>query len=235
MPDTQKQEILDKNVFPTGLKSADIRRFWSDKLREQSLFSARTISKTYLDRVKELLANYQETLGETQSGEPITQGLSRTRMLMLEKLNELGLVERDAEGNVIEGKMTNLGSTLRLNLIIKTNTQLAHSLQQKMQAQDPLEKILAPYWELRREESRHNPRNWYDRWLTCADRVNWQGVVKGTTRMIARTDSPIWYELGHGFNDSLGTDMPPFCFGSGMGWKSITAKEIKNLGLEVGE
>lgn len=232
--DKQEQTILDKKVFPTALRSDEIRIFWSQALKDKALFSARTTSKEYLDKVKELLANYQKAIGETADGRPITQGLQRTRMLMREKLEDLGLIERDEEGNIIEGKMTNLGSTMRLNLIIKTNTELAHSMQQKMTAQDPLQQILRPYFELVRNESRKKPRNWYDRWIDCANAVNWEGVVKGTTRMIAKTDSPIWSALGNKYIDSLGTDMPPFCFGSGMGWKTVTAKEIKDLGLEVG-
>lgn len=237
MPDNpQEQTILDKNVFPTGLRSEAIRFWWSKELREKSLFSARTTSKEYLERVKELLADYQNQLGQTETGETITQGLERTRMLMREKLEDLGLIERDAEGNVIEGKMTNLGSTMRLNLIIKTNTELAHSMQQKMTAQDPLQRVLRPYFELVRNESRKTQRNWYDRWMTAVRMVNGEGVIAGTTRMIARTDSPIWTALGNAFPDSIGTDMPPFAWGSGMGWKSVTAKEIKELGLkEYGE
>ena len=233
-PDNQENIIIGKQVLPTGLKSDAIRQFWSEKLREQSLFSARTTSRTYLEKVKELLVNYQTALGETQSGEPITQGLQRTRMLMLEKLNELGLVDRDAEGNVVEGKMTNLGSVMRLNLIIKTNTELANSMRMKARSEDPLMQIMYPYYELVRNESRKNPRNWYDRWIDCANAVGWKGVVQGTSRMIAKIDSPIWSQLGHGYTDSLGTDMPPFAFGSGMGWERVTAKEIKDLGLSVG-
>lgn len=232
----QKDRILDKKVFPTSLSSKEIRVFWSDALKEKALFSARTTEKNYLDRVKKLLADYQTGIGETATGEPISQGTGRTRMLMREKLEELGLIEREdgsPNGNVVE-KMTNLGSAMRLNLIIKTNSDIAHSYQQKLTAQDPLQKIIRPYFELVRNETRKQPRNWWDRWLDCANAVNWDGVVKGTTRMIAKVDSPIWSELGHRYMDSIGTDVPPFCFGSGMGWKSVRAKEIEDLGLEVG-
>ena len=117
MPDNpQKQVLLDKRVFPTALRSNEIRIFWSGKLREQSLFSARTTSKEYLDRVKELLADFQNQLGKTSDGQNISQGLERTRMLMREKLMELGLVEVDEHGKPVE-RMTNLGSAMRLNLI----------------------------------------------------------------------------------------------------------------------
>lgn len=230
----QEQRILDKQVFPTSLNSQEIRIFWTKALKEKALFSARTTSKEYLDRVKKLLADYQTGIGETSDGESISQGLERTRMLMREKLDSLGLIERDEQGNLVEGKMTNLGSTMRLNLIVKTNTALAHSYQQKLTSQDPIQKIVRPYFELYRGERRNNPRNWWDRWLTAANKVNWDGVVKGTTRMIARTDSPIWSELGNMFDDSIGVDTPPFWWNSGGRWKTVTAKEIRELGLEVG-
>lgn len=229
----QEKDILSKMVFPTGLSSKDIRIFWTDALKKKALFSARTTSKQYLERVKELLADYQNAVGKTAEGEPITQGLGRTRMLMREKLIDLGLEERDSDGSIVN-RMTNLGSSMRLNLIIKTNSELAHSAHQKMTAQDPLQKILRPYFELVRNEVRNKKRNWYDRWITCANMVNWEGVVKGTPRMIAKTDSPIWHELGHIFADSIGVDTPPFAWNSGMAWKTVTAKEIKDLGLEVG-
>lgn len=234
MATPQEQVIIDKDVLPTGLKSDAIRFWWSKQLRDKSLFSARTTSKEYLDKVKELLADYQNQIGQTSSGDTISQGLQRTRMLMREKLNDLGLLERDADGNIVEGKMTNLGSTMRLNLIIKTNTELAHAMRQKMDSQDPLQKILRPYFELVRRGTTKNPRNWNQRWFECANLVGWDGVVKGTSRMIARTDSPIWSALGNNYSDCLGTDMPPFCFGSHMRWRTVTAKEIQNLGLEVG-
>lgn len=239
MPDdiqhnAEEEILLDKTVFPTSLRSDQIRFFWSKALKEKALFSARTTSKEYLDKVKELLADYERGISQTPEGQPISQGIERARTIMAEKLNELGLIERDENGNTVEGKMTNLGSTIRLNLIVKTNTALAHSMQQKMAAQDPLQKILRPFFELYRGEHRKTERNWYDRWLTAANRVGWEGVVKGTTRMIARTDSPIWSELGNMFPDSIGVDSPPFCWGSGMRWKTVTAKEVKEMGLEVG-
>lgn len=237
MPDNKEEQILiDKTVFPTALRSDEIRLFWSKALKEKALFSARTTAKEYLDKVKECLVDYERGISQTSDGQPISQGIERVRTQMAEKLNELGLIERDENGNAVEGKMTNLGSTMRLNLIVKTNTALAHSMQQKMSAQDPLQKILRPYFELYRGESRKTQRNWYDRWLTAVSKVNGEGVIEGTTRMIARTDSPIWSELGNMFKDSIGVDSPPFCWGSGMRWRTVTAKEIKSLGLhEYGE
>lgn len=236
MPDNKEEQILiDKKVFPTALRSDEIRLFWSKALKEKALFSARTTTKEYLEKVKQALVDYEKGISETEEGLPISQGLERTRTLMAEKLNELGLIERDENGNTVEGKMTNLGSTMRLNLIVKTNTALAHSMQQKMSAQDPLQKILRPCFELYRGESRKTQRNWWDMWNTAADRVNWEGVVRGTTRMIALTDSPIWSALGNMFKDSIGTDTPPFWWNSGGRWRTVTRKELTEAGLEIPE
>lgn len=236
MPDNKEEKILlDKKVFPTALRSDEIRLFWSKALKEKALFSARTTTKEYLDRVKECLIDYERGISQTSDGQPISQGIERVRTQMAEKLNELGLIERDENGNTVEGKMTNLGSTMRLNLIVKTNTALAHSMQQKMSAQDPLQKILRPAFELYRGERRKTERNWWDMWNTAADRVNWEGVVRGTTRMIALTDSPIWSALGNMFKDSIGVDSPPFCWGSGMRWRTVTRKELTEAGLEIPE
>lgn len=237
MPEIKSQEelLIDSKVFPTALSSKDIQFYWSEQLREKALFSAKTTSKEYLDRVKELLIDYQRGFGKTTDGtdRPISQGLGRTRMLMLEKLNELGLVERNDKGAVKE-TMTNLGSKIRLELVIKTNVGQAHSLHQKMLAQDPIQKIIRPYFELVRNEQRKIPRKWKERWDECCKVIDYEGVVLGTDRFIARTDSPIWAELGHHYSDCLGVDTPPFCFGSGMGWRTVKQKEIDRLGLKVG-
>jgi hypothetical protein len=236
VPNPQKERIIDKEALPTSLSSKEIQFFWTKAMKGKGMFSARTTSKEYLERVRELLGDYQTAVGKTATGQPISQGLERTQMLMREKLNELGLIEREGgkENGSIVQRMTNLGSTMRLNLIIKTNTAIAHSYQQKLTSQDPLQKILRPYFELYRAEPRKQPRNWEQRWLECANFVGWKGVVKGTSRMIATTESPIWEELGNRYKDSIGVDTPPFAWNSGCRWRTVTAKEVRAAGWEVG-
>lgn len=232
-PDPQEQSIIDKRALPTGLRSDAIRHFWSQELKRQAMFSARTTSREYLEKVKAALAEFQAGVGESSAGGPMSQGLERARTQMAETLQDLGLLEREGDGSVAQ-RMTSLGSTMRLTLIVKTNTALAHSWQQKAASQDPLQKILRPYFELYRAEGRKEPRDWGRRWEECAAAVGWQGVVKGTPRMIATTDSPVWAELGNRFGDSIGVETPPFCWGSGMRWRTVTAKEVRDAGLEVG-
>lgn len=234
MPENEQAKLLEKRVFPTSLKSDEIRLFWSEKFKSKIIFSAQTTSKEYLDEVKKILIQYQDHVGEFENElgetEKISLGEGRARMLLREKLNELGLIERDEEGNAIE-RITNLGSKMRVNLVLRTNSALAHSEAQKMFASTPSQKLLRPAWELVRNMPVKDPRPWNEIWNKAAEAVSWEGVARNTDRFIALVDSPIWSEIGHSGSDSLGVDQPPFKYGSRMMWKSITRKECVDLGL----
>ena len=222
MPNEHAQQISQKTVRPTVLKSSAITEFWTTKEREAALFSAQTSTKTYLDKVKEILVDYEDRLGKVEeSDEDITQGKARARMQMYEALQEAGLV---GEGEGDTKRITDLASSIRLNLIIDTNHQIAHSLEQLKEASDPIQAELNPAWELVRDEYRMEPRDWLARWQESANAINWEGVAKNTDRMIARKDSPIWQRLGN-YPDGLGNPYPPFAFGSGMGWEIVTREE----------
>ena len=89
MPNEHAQQISQKTVRPTVLKSSAITEFWTTKEREAALFSAQTSTKTYLDKVKEILVDYEDRLGKVEeSDEDITQGKARARMQMYEALQE---------------------------------------------------------------------------------------------------------------------------------------------------
>ena len=231
----RKSDYIDQRTSrPTYLSSKEIGQYWTQKMREQAMFSARTSVKEYLDSVKEILHDYSTGTGTVQDGpnkgDPISMGTGRARMLMYEKLMDLGLVgPEDGDSKRID----DLASSIRLNLIIETNNQIAHSIDQLETASDPIQKVLNPCWELVRDEYRQNPRNWLDRWHKAATLVAYDGVAKNTDRMIAKKDSPIWQELGNE-DDGLGNPYPPFAFGSGMGWEIVSQSEIDELGLEFG-
>lgn len=232
---TEGNILISKQVMPTSLKSDDIRQLWSDKMREDAFFSAQTTEASYLEFVKQLLKDFRNGFQTLDNGQTITLDENRVRMLMREKLAELGLVERDASGNVAES-ITNLASKMRLELIIETNKSLAHNKAMKEFATTGLQPVLRPAFELVRNGAVENPRNWWARWTECAELVNYRGVAPlSTGRMVALVNSPIWSELGHHYDDSLDTDVPPFAFGSKMGWKSIKRKECVELGMQLDE
>lgn len=231
----RKSDYIDKKFsLPTDLNAGQIKEYWSTKLKEAAMFSARTTTKEYLDAVKEILHDYTTGVGKVQfgphEGEPISMGQGRARMLMYEKLMDLGLVGPN-EGD--SKRIDDLASSIRLDLIVETQNQIAHSIDQLETASDPLQKVLNPCWELVRDEYRSKPRNWNERWYKAATLVGWDGVAKNTDRLIAKKDSPIWQELGNE-QDGLGNPYPPFAFGSGMGWEMVSAEEVEALGLEFG-
>lgn len=76
---------------------------------------------------------------------------------------------------------------------------------------------------------RKRPRDWWERWLVAGEAVKWEGASK--KKMEAFAWSPIWPLLATGWKDSIPREneeeelMPPFAYGSGMGWKDANDNE----------
>lgn len=185
--------------------------YWQEKRKEAAAKAGQQSLTTYLDEVKEAVRT------------------SENKLLLYEKLKDFGIVGDPADGSI---RLENLASATRVDLVVKTTRMANESLKQLEEASDPIQKELNPCWEIMRDEFRKEPRDWDARWQQAANAVMWQGVAKNTDRMIAYKDSPIWNELGTGFDDSIGNPYPPFFWGSGMGWEIVTAEEIE--GLEFG-
>jgi len=185
--------------------------YWQEKRKEAAAKAGQQSLTTYLDEVKEAVRT------------------SENKLLLYEKLKDFGIVGDPADGSI---RLENLASATRVDLVVKTTRMANESLKQLEEASDPIQKELNPCWEIMRDEWRKEPRDWPSIWNRAANAVMWDGVAKNTTRMIARKDSPIWNELGTGFDDSIGNPYPPFFWGSGMGWEIVTADEIE--GLEFG-
>ena len=185
--------------------------YWQEKRKEAAAKAGQQSLTTYLDEVKEAVRT------------------SENKLLLYEKLKDFGIVGDPADGSI---RLENLASATRVDLVVKTTRMANESLKQLEEASDPIQKELNPCWEIMRDEWRKEPRDWDARWQQAANAVMWDGVAKNTTRMIARKDSPIWNELGTGFDDSIGNPFPPFFWGSGMGWEMVTAESIE--GLEFG-
>ena len=185
--------------------------YWQEKRKEAAAKAGQHSLTSYLDEVKDAVRT------------------SENKLLLYERLKDFGIVG-DPNDPLI--RLDALAKTTRVDLVVKTSRMASESLKQLEEAADPIQKSLNPAWELMRDEYRKEPRNWDAIWNEAANRVMWQGVCKDTSRMIALKDSPIWNELGTGFDDSIGNPYPPFFFGSGMGWEVCTEEELE--GLEFG-
>ena len=232
------QELAAKHLLPTDMGSAEIRQL-AKALRERSLFSART---TKVD----ILQTYREQIAEILNGDTnLATGRARVQD-MLDALRydpKLGFPD-DEDLDIppaTPGSLRALNSNMRVDLVLRTNMQQVanHAFKEATQTGVALKDY--PCYELRRLYPRAVPRgfketkagmvpvegeDWPSRWAEC-DGEFYDG------RMIARKDDPIWGELGDSanFDDALDTDVPPFAFNSGYGWREVSREECLELGV----
>ena len=214
---TLAERILAKTPLPTHLDSATIRARVAQQIREQAFFSAQMTLGGYLKDLQRLLAAYAE--GQMDA--------SQVRIRARAKLDELGF-------STVATGLQDPRSPARLNLILKTNEQMAAGMAQRDLGVDPLLAKAFPAWELVSGGFRKVHRtDWPRRWQAAGDAVAWRGALKGK-RMVALKTSPIWAALGQGaggFKDTLGNPYPPFAFGSSYEWSELSILEAQDLGL----
>jgi len=219
---TPASEILAKAVMPTGLSSAELRDTVAPEIRRRSFFSARTAEAEYLVKARQVCA-------DVAAGRI---GTAEARFRLERELDALGHPNAGNES----GDITDLGSIARLDLIIDTQRDMAHSVA-RLKAQTPEIVALKPAWRLTRVGTRKDPRNWEERWAQAAAAVNWEGVARNG-EFVARKDSPIWEALGAGaggHKDTLGNPYPPFAFNSGMDVFPVDADECESIGLDISD
>lgn len=224
-PSSQADEtVLSLSPRTTDLSSEGLRFAWSDKIKDAALFSARTTKDSYLQMVRKYL-------GEVAAGTTTPQVAEAKLKQTLQNLGytpEAGFP--DNNGRVppaTPGSIRDLSSSRRIQLILDTNVKQARSLGQIAASQGPVNLFMTPAWKLTRTGARKKPRgDWKRRWKAAGDACGWQGAAKNV--FVALKTSPIWKMLAKGagnFNDTIGTDYPPFAFGSGMAWVGVSRRE----------
>jgi hypothetical protein len=240
------KHMAAKQIMPTSLGSGELAQL-SDTIRRQSFYSARTAIEGLLDRYKtgvESILNPQQVQRE---GEPqtVTEGFNPAtlRTFVKDYLREISYQPKEGE----EGTIKDLSSDARINLVAKTNTELAQGAGNFVAGNDADVIDAYPAQELFRQEARSQPRNWDgttpggdkaltgfgSRWMYAAQSVgdaNAARILEQTGRMIALKSSGIWAALGS-MEDGLGNPYPPFAFNSGMWVQDITRSEAQELGL----
>lgn len=201
---------------------------WSDKIKDHSIFSARTTSQRYIDMVKQRLQEVASRKFTPQKAETLLQ---RT-------LQDLGYDSTIGfKGSKVKvppakpGDIRDLSSSRRIQLILDTNVKQARSLGQLASSEDPLQLMMMPAWKLTRTGARKKPRgDWQKRWQAAGDSCQWNGALR--KQMVALKTSPIWQKIADGaggFEDTLGSPYPPFAFGSGLAWVGVSRSEWKRL------
>ena len=233
-----------RRVLPSALGSAEQRAEFSAAVRARAVFSARTTSLAYLDiqrrAIDDLLRGEVETVDK--DGQPWTKsiGQAETRLRLKQALAALqydperghfGTAE-DADIPPAErGSLQDLSSDRRLDLIIDVQRLRWQSAGQMERGMAPAVLAAFPAWELTGTSAMEPRRDWPRRWLAAG------GVFYGAgqDRMIASKQSPVWQRLGDlpDFPDGIDGGLPPFAFGSKRGWQMVSARECRELGVEL--
>ena len=157
------QHLLGKGLMPTSLDTVGLRALDAG-IRRQAVFSARTLMTDYLAKIKEVTTSVinpsQETRIDPDTGESrqVTVGFNpaTARQELRDKLAALGYAPSDDEA----GTITDLASRERINLVVKTNVELAQGAGNYIAGHDDDVLDAWPAQELYRQEGRDQPRNW---------------------------------------------------------------------------
>ena len=237
------RHLAAKGLMPTALDSAGLRQIQAS-VRRQSIFSAETLSADYLAKIKDVAASIiapdQETRYDQETGAPLPQTVTvgynpaTARAALRDKLRAIGY----APGEDIKGTIKDLSSDARINLVVKTNTELAQGAGKYVQSNLDEDVVdLWPAWELVRYEEREKPRDWEQRWRIAAQvagDAEANACLELHGRMCALKSSDIWQQLGEGaggYTDGLDNPYPPFAFNSGMWTDDVSREEAEELGL----
>jgi hypothetical protein len=201
-----------KTALPTTLSAAQYRALGGQLLRGAQI-SAKVTSARFLDQVTGLATDL--AAGKTDYA---------TARVVLQQARE-GL----AEAAILDDQ--------RLDLILRTQRELAQGYGQWVEGNDPDVIDAFPARELYRLEARDQERDWPARWRVAARTAGDTDalrVLDERGRMVALAASGLWQALGDGaggFTDTLGNPFPPFAFRSGMWTRDIGRAETIELGL----
>jgi hypothetical protein len=227
-------DLARRKVLPTNMDSADMRALGND-FHRQNFTSAKTLLADLLDGYKQKVeAIINPTNSTRPDGSPVTAGLDvpTARLQIKELQKSLGMDVTDGGG-----KITDLRSDARINLVLQTNRDISQGAGWFIQGQQ--EEVLAafPAQELVRIESRRLVRDWKTRFRIAAQvagDVDAARVLEFTGRMMALKSSGIWQALGDGaggYTDALGNPFAPFAFNSGMDLRDVAYSQAVELGL----
>ena len=229
LPFTEAMRLAqERGLLPTNLTSAQIAE-WDAEIKRLSVFSARTNHAGYLQEIKDQVIALQRG----QYNEATARAFLQEKIESLNYNPQRGGFPGLEDPNIPPaepGSLRDLGSDKRVQLVIRTQMRQLANRGYLAQGTTPAALFAFPAWELIRIYPRTVPRDdWPDRWLAAGGQL--YGELRN--RMIAEKGSEVWANLGSRdfFDDAIGTDYPPFAFGSGMGWRQVSRAICEQLGV----
>lgn len=206
--------LRKRGILPTTLTTDQLSKVEAS-IRRYAQFSATVTNAEFLDEAGSLVQKIIDP--QYAGGAPGTAvDIPRARAQLLSYLRGIGYAPEEGKA----GTLQDLSSNARLDLIVRTNTQMAQGYGQHVQANDATVLDAFPAQELFRLQQRAKPREWVTRWRNAG------GRFYGGGRMIALKDDPIWTEISR-----FGNPYPPFDFNSGMWVKPVPRREALEFGL----
>ena len=202
--------ILRKALVGSGLDTKQWNAIQA-ALRNRAFFSAEVENVRMLDAMR---SNVDKLVSAQKSPSEIRRDLRAY-------FAQLGYNPGEKSGTIKD-----LYTKARLDVMMRTNAEQARGFANHLRATSPGAISAAPAYELVRVKVRKMPRDWHARWQKAASAVGWEGVARGTDRMIAMKDSPVWVKIS-----AFGNPFPPFDFNSGMGVRNVRKSECRALGL----
>lgn len=223
LPFTQAVRFLaQKRALPTNMSSAELMDI-SAAVRERSLFSARNTIEAYLEDLRGEVGKILEPQTIERDGVQVNVGsdLATSRLALKQKLAEYGYVPAGEDA----GTLKDFSSDARLDLVIKTNTEMAQGFGAWRRGQDAAILDEWPAQRLFRLEDRKERRDWHERAKAAAAETGSRIVLQGEG-FVALKNDPVWTALSE-----FGTPYPPFDFNSGMWVEDVSREEAMSLGL----
>jgi hypothetical protein len=212
--------VAVKTILPTSLKSDDLMAI-AIYLRERARFSAQTMNAEYLQTIDDVIEKILHP--QTIDGRTVGMDYATGHQELKQALDRLNYEPTPGKVGTIE----DLSSSARLDLVLRTNVEMAHGYGEYVQGMDEEALDQFPAQELFRLESRKEPRDWPTRWADAGGPFfGGSSPDYPTGRMIALKTDPIWEAIS-----AFGLPYPPFDFGSGMWVRDIDALETQELGL----
>ena len=215
MPWSEALKVLrDKDLMPTDMTSEELEEV-DAAIKERSFFSARVFRAEQLQKLQNLVEKQmQGDLGDTDA-----------RMQM--KLFNQSIGYEAPEGKT--GTISDLSSSPRLNLVLRTNSQLVKGRARWDAETSEAALAFYPCQELSRKFSRLHPRKssdgvedgyWQEQWEELG------GTLVDDDRMVALKTDEICSNISY-----FGVPYGPPSFNSGYRWTPISRDEAIELGV----
>ncbi len=244
MPATLPDPLFDafvkaqaRGALATSLDTAGLRDLTA-LVRLNAAFTARGTSLIFASRIKEVI----DLIAAGSINEATAVGLLFECIRATGYTPEGGFPTLPGDAGpvppAVAGTMQDLSTMRRLNLIVRTQTEITTGAGQQARGQTPDRLEAAPAWELIRVYSHIDHRRWESRWTVAGGRPAYPHSgsidnVREETGLIALKGDPVWGELGssENFPDALDIDHGPFVFHGGVGLREVKRDRCLRLGV----